>query len=92
MGSESVSDGTYSTGLGGFLRGLGIPVGVTLSYNESCNNDGGSLALPCENIGEVGTRECTGNFNIFSIAKIFAESWIDTMFVELAGIGLIYLV
>ena len=45
-GSEYGSADTYGTGLGGLLRGLGIPLGVTLYDDESCNGDGGSLALP----------------------------------------------
>ena len=36
----------YGTGLGGLLCGLGIPLGVTLFSDESCNGDRGSLALP----------------------------------------------
>ena len=44
--SEYGSDGTCGTGLGGFFRGLGIPFGVTLYDDESCDGDEGSLALP----------------------------------------------
>ena len=44
-GSESWSDGTFSTRLGGLLRGLWVTLGVTLSDNDPCGGDGGSLAL-----------------------------------------------
>ena len=60
---------------------------VMLSSDESCDSDRGSLELPKVIIGESYTRECTVNANIFSIAKISAESWIYPMFVDLAGIG-----
>ena len=40
---------------GGFLRGLVTPLGVMLSGDESCNGDGGSLALPNKSIGEACT-------------------------------------
>ena len=43
-------------------------------------------------IGEVCTRECIVNANIFSIVQILAESWIDPMFVESPGMGWIELV
>ena len=43
LGLEQVM---YVTRLGGFLHGLGFPLGVTLYYDESCDGDGGSLALP----------------------------------------------
>ena len=33
--NDSVSDGTFGTGLGGLLRGLIFPLGVTLSNDES---------------------------------------------------------
>ena len=55
--------------------------------DKSCDRDGGSLVLPYKNIGEACTGECTGNVNIFSIAKILVESWIDQMFVESSGMG-----
>ena len=82
LGSENVSDGTFGTGLGGLSHGLAFPLCVKLSADESCDNDGGSLALLYRNIGEAGTRECTRNANIFSIAVISSESWIDMMFVK----------
>ena len=50
--SESGPAGTYSNGLGGSSRGLGIYLGVTLSSGESFDIGGDSLALPYENIGE----------------------------------------
>ena len=71
----------------GFLRGLGFPLGVTLSSYELCGGDGGSLALPYKNIGEACTGERTGDVNIFSIAQILAELWIYPMFVGSAGMG-----
>ena len=46
LGSESGLAGTFGNGLGRLLRGLGIPLGVTLSADESYDGDGGSLALP----------------------------------------------
>ena len=75
------------TVLGGFLRVLGITLGVTLSDDESCDGYRGSLALGYENIGEADTGECTGAENIFSIARILDESFIDPMFVESAEMG-----
>ena len=45
LGSESRSSCMYGTGLGGFLHGLGIILGVTISADESCNGNGGWLAL-----------------------------------------------
>ena len=42
-GSESGSAGTFGTGLGGLLRGVEITLGVTISADESCNGDAGSL-------------------------------------------------
>ena len=45
LGSELGSDGTCGTWLGGLMRGLGLPLGVTLSADESCGGDGGLLAL-----------------------------------------------
>ena len=41
--------------LGGLPHGLGFPLGVTISTDESCNGDGGSPALPDENTGEACT-------------------------------------
>ena len=60
--------------------------------DDLCNYEGGSLALPFKNIGEAGTgggvyTKYTGNVNIFSIMQILADSWIDLMFVESAGMG-----
>ena len=43
LGSESGSAGTFGTRLGGSLSGIGLPLGVTLSTDESCIGDGGSL-------------------------------------------------
>ena len=39
--SESGSAGTYGTGLGGFSRGLGFTLGVTISSYDSWGGDGG---------------------------------------------------
>ena len=46
LGSKSGSSGTLWTGLGGLLCGGGFTLGVTLSADESCDGDGGSLAIP----------------------------------------------
>ena len=46
LGSESRSDGTFGTGLGGLLHGLGFTLGVTRYASESCGGEGGSLAVP----------------------------------------------
>ena len=46
LGSKSGSAGTFGTGLGGLFSGVGFPLGVTLYDYESCNGDGGSLAIP----------------------------------------------
>ena len=43
LGSESRSSGTFGIGLGGFLHGVGLPLGVTISDGELCYGDGGSL-------------------------------------------------
>ena len=72
---------------GRLSRGLEITLGVTLSSNESYSGERGSLAFPSVNFGEAYTNECTGDANIFSVAIIPSESFIDTMFVELSGIG-----
>ena len=56
LGSEYGSASTYGTVLGGFLRGLGFPLGVKLSADESCDGVVGSLALPELNIDVA----CTG--------------------------------
>ena len=37
LGSESRSSCMYGTGLGGFLHGIRLPLGVKLSTDESCN-------------------------------------------------------
>ena len=66
------------------MRVLGITLGVTLSDDRSPDDDRGSLALGYENIDEAGTREFSGDENIFSIAQISAESLIDPMLVESA--------
>ena len=61
-GSESGSDGTFSTGLCGLLRGVVFPIGVTIYNDESCDSEERSLAVPRVNFfhGAV-TREgvCT---------------------------------
>ena len=65
------------------MRGVGFYLGVTLSADESCGGDGGSLSAPyVKNIYGAGT----GYDNIFSIAKILAELLIDPMFVKSSGI------
>ena len=46
IGSESRSAVTFGTGLGGLFSGVGFPLGVILSDYESCDGDGGSLAIP----------------------------------------------
>ena len=43
------------TRLGGFLRGGGFPLGAMISVYESCDGDGGSLALPYKNNVKAGT-------------------------------------
>ena len=63
--SESRSYGMYSIVLGGLLHGLGNPLGVTLSADESCDVDGGSLASPYKKIDVAGTVECTSDANMF---------------------------
>ena len=45
FGSESGSAGTFGTGLGGFLSGVGFVLGVISYANESCDGDGVPLAL-----------------------------------------------
>ena len=42
-GSESGSSGKFGIGLGGSLYVVGLPLGVTFSYDESCDGDGRSL-------------------------------------------------
>ena len=44
--SKYGSGGMFSTGLGGLLHGVGFPLGVTLSDDDSCDGDGGSLSVP----------------------------------------------
>ena len=92
LGFESGSSGTCSTVLGGFLCGLIFPLGVTLSTDELFNSDRGSFALPYINVGELCNRECTDDENIFYIAWMLAESWIDPMFIKFAGMCWIELV
>ena len=58
-----------------------------LSADESCGGDRGSIAFPYKNLDEAGTGECTRDDNIFSIAQILVESWIDPMFIESDGMG-----
>ena len=60
--------------------------------DESCDGIVGSLALPYLNIGEAGTiggvcTTYTGDTNIFYIARILSESWIDLIFIKLAEMG-----
>ena len=45
----------------------------------------GVTCSPYKNICGAGTVECTSNANIFSIAQISDESWIDPMFFESDG-------
>ena len=45
-GSKFGSSSTFGTGLGVLLHGVGFPLVVTLSADESCDGDGGSLAVP----------------------------------------------
>ena len=78
--------------LGGLLHSVVFPLVVTLYADESCDGDGGSLAVPEVNIGEAGTGEgvcnkCTGDVNIFFIARISAGLWIYPMFFKSSGIG-----
>ena len=49
------SAGTLGTVLGRLLCGIAFPLGVTVSTDESCDGDGGSLAVPKVNIGGAGT-------------------------------------
>ena len=74
LGSESGSAGKYCTGLAGLLRGIGFTLGVTISANELCDGDGGSIALPLVNIGEACTGECMDNGITFSIAR---KNWLN---------------
>ena len=46
IGSESGSASTFSTGLGGLLHGVGLTLGVVIYADDSCDGDGGSLAVP----------------------------------------------
>ena len=41
LGSGSGSASTFVTRLGGLLRGVELPLGDTLSIDESCDGDGG---------------------------------------------------
>ena len=63
----------FGTGLGGLLCGLGFPLGVMISYDESCGGNGGSLTFPFVNICGAGTgggvcTKCTDNNSISSIS------------------------
>ena len=92
LGSEYGSNGTFSIGLFRLLLGVGFPLDFPLYAYESCDGDGGTTAVPRKNTGEAGTGEgvrtkCTSDDNIFSIAQILSESYIDPMFVVLAGTG-----
>ena len=69
------------------MLGLGFSLSVTISSGESCGGNGGSLSLPLVNIGDACITEFTGYANTFSISRMSYESWIDTMFVELDGMG-----
>ena len=46
LGSESGSYSMFGNGLGWLLHGVGLHLGVTFSADESCDGDGGSLAIP----------------------------------------------
>ena len=46
LGSESGLSGTFGTRFGGLSRGSVLPLGVTLSADDSFDGDGGSLAVP----------------------------------------------
>ena len=75
----------FSTGFGVLLCGTGLPLGVILSSYESCDGDGGSLAVPWViNVCGAGT----GHEKIFSIAQTSAKSMIDPMFVSLTRMSL----
>ena len=79
--------GSFGTLLVGLLCAVVFHLGVTLSADDSCYDDGGPISLPLKNIGEAGTGEgiCTKfiyNVNIFSIARIFSELLIDPIFVK----------
>ena len=71
-------------------------LGVTLSDDNSCDSEVWSVAIS-KKLSKTGTGEgvctnCTNDVNIFSIAQISAESWIDLVFVESSGMGLFELV
>ena len=60
LGHKSGSAGTFGTGLGGLLHGIGLTVGATIFSDESCDGDGGSLAVPqvkmfVEHVPEITT-------------------------------------
>ena len=67
--------------------GLGFPLGVSFSAYDSCDGDGGLLALPFVNIGDTCFGSCTSYANIFCIAQISDESRIDLIFVIFSGLG-----
>ena len=107
--SESGLAGTLGTRLGGLLRDVCLPLCVTHSAYETCDGNGGSLAVPeVKNISGAikwkgACTKCTSNvwvlilvgnaravvsfcfslhYNIFFIAQIMTESFIDRMFVK----------
>ena len=41
--SASRSAGTFGTGLCGLLCGIGLPLGVMICADDSCDGDGGSI-------------------------------------------------
>ena len=43
LGYKYGLDRTFGTGLGGSLHGVGLPLGVMLSDDDSCDGHGGSL-------------------------------------------------
>ena len=46
IGAEFGSYGTFGTVLGGLLLVVGLPLGVTISTDELCGGDWGSLTDP----------------------------------------------
>ena len=61
------------------FHSVGLPLGIPLSDDESCDGDWGSLDVPWVNICGVGTWEgvctkCTNDEIIFLIGQILAES------------------
>ena len=43
IGSASESADTFGNELGGLLRGIGLPLDVTLYDDETCDGDGGLI-------------------------------------------------